>query len=117
MRRHIPPLAKRYIATYALAVCLAMLPGLTSHCAYGAQGLDLTLPPYSISGQPASNATTNPPTNAVGSADADGISDFITAWRARANRVRATQPTWSSPLVTSSGVLEQRFRSDLIQQH
>src|ERR1700760_3994260 len=24
---------------------------------------------------------------------------------------------WSSPLVTSSGVLEQRFRSDLLQQH
>jgi hypothetical protein len=117
MRRHIPPFAKRYTATHALSVCLATLLELTSHSAYGAQDLDLTLPPYSISGQPASDATADPPTSAVGSADADGISNFITAWRARANRVRATQPTWSSPLVTSSGVLEQRFRSDLLQQH
>jgi hypothetical protein len=39
------------------------------------------------------------------------------SWRALAAQVRANQPAWSSPLITSTGMLEQRFRFDLSQQH
>src|SRR5205085_2242992 len=47
----------------------------------------------------------------------DSVSGFLSAWAARAQRVRATQPSWSSPLVTTSGLLEQRLRFDLAEQY
>ena len=37
-------------------------------------------------------------------------------WAETAARARATQPAWSSPLVTTTGMLEQRFRFDLAHQ-
>ena len=43
-------------------------------------------------------------------------SDFIAAWQATAAQVRANQPAWSSPLVTTSGMLEQRVRFDFASQ-
>jgi hypothetical protein len=39
------------------------------------------------------------------------------AWSEAAAQARMTQPHWSSPLVTTTGVLEQRVRFDLQQQH
>jgi hypothetical protein len=41
----------------------------------------------------------------------------IASWRALAAQVRANQPAWSSPLITTTGMLEQRFRFDAFQQH
>jgi hypothetical protein len=41
----------------------------------------------------------------------------IAAWHALAAQVRANQPAWSSPLITTTGMLEQRFRFDLSEQH
>jgi len=41
----------------------------------------------------------------------------IASWRAVAAQVRANQPAWSSPLMTTTGMLEQRVRFDLSQQH
>ena len=41
----------------------------------------------------------------------------IASWRALAAQVRASQPAWSSPLITTTGMLEQRFRFDASQQH
>ncbi len=41
----------------------------------------------------------------------------IASWRALAAQVRANQPAWSSPLITTTGMLEQRFRFDASQQH
>jgi hypothetical protein len=49
--------------------------------------------------------------------DAGALSSFIAAWHARATEVRANQPAWSSPLITTTGMLEQRFRFDLSEQH
>jgi hypothetical protein len=49
--------------------------------------------------------------------DAGAVSSFIAAWQARAMEVRANQPAWSSPLITTTGMLEQRFRFDLSEQH
>jgi hypothetical protein len=34
-----------------------------------------------------------------------------------APQVRASQPAWSSPLITTTGMLEQRLRFDLSEQH
>src|SRR6185437_10072645 len=39
------------------------------------------------------------------------------SWHALAAQVRANQPAWSSPLITTTGMLEQRFRFDLSEQH
>jgi hypothetical protein len=39
----------------------------------------------------------------------------IASWRALAAQVRASQPAWSSPLITTTGMLEQRFRFDASQ--
>jgi len=48
----------------------------------------------------------------------DGASDAIVAgWAERVRRARETQPDWSSPLVTTTGMLEQRLRFDLARQH
>jgi hypothetical protein len=41
----------------------------------------------------------------------------IASWHALAEQVRANQPAWSSPLITTTGMLEQRFRFDASQQH
>ena len=49
--------------------------------------------------------------------DASAVSSFVAAWQARATQVRANQPAWSSPLITTTGMLEQRFRFDLSGQH
>ena len=40
--------------------------------------------------------------------DASATSTFVAAWQARAAQVRANQPSWSSPLITTTGMLEQR---------
>jgi hypothetical protein len=57
--------------------------------------------------------------SAAASARADDGSErsFFADWAQTAARARATQPAWSSPLVTTTGMLEQRVRFDLAQQH
>ena len=47
----------------------------------------------------------------------DSISNFIANWDATAQAARATQPDWTSPIATSTGILEQRFRFELSDQH
>ena len=56
---------------------------------------------------------------AAASARADDGSEgnLFAEWTQTAATARATQPAWSSPLVTTTGMLEQRFRFDLAQQH
>jgi hypothetical protein len=49
--------------------------------------------------------------------DSGAVSNFIAAWQAQAAQVRANRPAWSTPLVTTTGMLEQRFRFDLSEQH
>lgn len=67
---------------------LAMRTGLAQ-----ADGLDTVTPPPAMAVDPADGA--------------------FGAWQAVAAEVRATQPVWSSPLVTPTGMLEQRYRFDL----
>lgn len=72
-------------------------------------GLDLSLPSAPMPLQPAVADTAMV-------ADPAAAASSVTGWGARAARVRETQPSWSSPLVTSTGLLEQRLRFDLQQQ-
>jgi hypothetical protein len=85
---------------------------LSAHASPSLQAaeVDWTLPPPSVSSQASA------PTIAA-AADTDVITNFLAAWAARARQVRANQPAWSSPLVTSTGMLEQRFRFDFADQH
>lgn len=46
----------------------------------------------------------------------DLLDDLITAWRETAAQAESEQPTWSSPLITTSGLLEQRVRFDASYQ-
>lgn len=50
-------------------------------------------------------------------APSDAISNFLSGWDATASAARAAQPDWTSPIATSTGILEQRIRFDLSDQH
>ena len=89
-----------------LAASVALL-GLARHHAHAAEGLDLTAP-----SQPADPTAATAPR-----VDAAGLAGYLAEWEQRAARVRASQPSWSSPLVTTTGLLEQRLRIDLQQEH
>jgi hypothetical protein len=44
-------------------------------------------------------------------------SDILRYFDNSADAARASQPEWSSPLVTTTALMEQRFRLDMYQQH
>lgn len=90
---------------------LAILFGVVAQPAWAMDRLDLNTLPADLPGLPNSAATAEPAANA---GDATG---FVADWRAWVGRARATQPSWSSPLVTTTGLLEQRLRFDVDQQH
>ena len=71
-------------------------------------GFDLTLPPSGIPDAPMPPAETR--------VDAGGIAAYLAGWNARLEQARDTQPSWSSPVVTTTGLLEQRVRFDIAQQ-
>ena len=77
----------------------------------GARAADFDLWSANFSGSRSATASTFAP------AASSSASDFWSAWVAVAERARATQPAWSSPLVTTSGMLEQRVRFDMSEQH
>ncbi len=107
-----PPLAPttgRSGGSRLATACIALLLAAASQPAEAEAGLDLTLPSPST---PASSAPA-----AAAPAGADGVSAFLSAWAAQAARARATQPSWSSPLVTTTALLEQRLRFDIDEQH
>ena len=76
----------------------------------GARAADSDLWSASFSGPHSATASTFTPV-VMSSA-----SDFWSAWAAVAEQPRATQP-WSSLLVTTSGMLEQRVRFDVSELH
>jgi hypothetical protein len=47
----------------------------------------------------------------------DGIAGFLAGWDATADAARAQQPGWSSPIATTTALLEQRFRFDMEDEH
>jgi hypothetical protein len=91
--------------------------------AAGAAALIVTAPLAWAAGDPAPASLPTKPSSALsdatdGSAERDRAIDAIVAgWAERVRRARATQPDWSSPLVTTTGMLEHRLRFDLANQH
>jgi hypothetical protein len=50
-------------------------------------------------------------------ASGDNLSAFLAGWDATATAARVQQPGWSSPIATTTGLLEQRFRFDVEDEH
>jgi hypothetical protein len=50
-------------------------------------------------------------------ASGDSLSGVLADWDATATAARAQQPGWSSPIATTTGLLEQRFRFDVEDEH
>jgi len=67
---------------------------------------------------PGSSGTRTPgaASTALGS-NANPVSDFFADWQALVAQVRANQPTWATPLITTTGLLLHRYRFDLAEQH
>ena len=91
--------------------------------AAGAAALLVTTHLASAADAPAAASLPAAPATAIsdardGSARRDGAIDaYVAGWAERVRRARETQPDWSSPLVTTTGMLEQRLRFDLAHQH
>jgi len=92
------------------AAGIALLLGVACRGVQAADGLDLAVPLSSMPAQPPMAAQAGAP------GDADAVTNYLASWSDRAARARATQPTWSSPLVTTTGLLEQRVRFDLYEE-
>jgi len=106
---HLRPRQRRL--RHWLAICTAMLLSVASQPAQAGDGLDLRLPLLSAQGQQPLAA------DATGPVDADGVSAFFSDWAELLARARASQPNWSSPLVTTTGLLEERLRFDAEALH
>ncbi len=89
----------------------AMLFGTARHAAGAGDGFDVTLPPSYAADPQAAPPSPGPRINA------DGPGSYLADWGERVARARASQPSWSSPLVTTTGLLEQRVRFDIARQH
>ena len=89
--------------TAAVAAALLAL-GTAPHLPARADGFDLAVPAASVPAVPTR-------------VDEAGIGGFLGAWARSAAAARATQPGWSSPVVTTTGLLEQRVRFDVQQQN
>lgn len=103
------PLQRPPAAGRLAAACIVVLLAAGSRPAQAEGELDLTLPSPSAAVPSAPSATAP--------AESDGVAAVLLTWQAQVARARATQPSWSSPLVTTTGLLEQRLRFDLDEQH
>jgi hypothetical protein len=79
--------------------------------ARAADGIDLAL-----------SASTVPPFSGAMAGVGEGMtgegkSSFFSDWSQRVARARASQPNWSSALFTTTGLLENRLRFDVLKQH
>jgi len=103
---------------HSLAVGAGLLLGAAQQPVRAADVSNPTVPPSSIQDQPSvaapPSSIENQPSVPAPRIDVDGVAAYFTAAAARA---RATQPSWSSPLVTTTGLLEQRVRFDIDYQH
>ncbi|HKD48121.1 MAG TPA: hypothetical protein VKB67_10585 [Rhizomicrobium sp.] len=58
-----------------------------------------------------------PPSAFAQTASSGGFAEFLANWDATAAAARAQQPGWSSPIATTTPLLEQRFRFEIEDQH
>src|SRR5690242_1304896 len=109
MKQHVSGtarLAKLLAAAVVLPLSSVLQPALA------AEDLDLRLPPVALPVQPVVDTTSL--ATAPNSPPPSG--DLIATFDAFAAHARATQPNWSTPLITTTVLLERRLRFDLSQQ-
>lgn len=87
----------------------AVLFGAVPRPAPAADGLEATPPQAGLRDAALSAANPPPPDW--------GATGMFAAWQDSVAQARASQPAWSSPLVTTTGLLEQRLRFDVSRQH
>jgi hypothetical protein len=98
-------------------VCTLLL-GLGQPSARAADALDIRLPPVAQLDPPAAPIDPASPSAQTSTGGFIGTLDSIIAsLDAYAASARATQPNWSTPLTTTTGLLERRLRFDFSQQH
>ncbi len=90
----------------------SLLFSLSAPAARAGDSFDLTPPAW----MPADASAPAAAAGADAPVDTDPLTDYFAAWSDRIAHVRATQPGWSSPLVTTTGLLEQRVRFDLARE-
>src|SRR5689334_24860381 len=112
MKQYISLVSKRSIVTIGAALLL----GSAQHPAWAAEALDIRLPPLTQL-DPPPTVSTPPPAQAPAGGIIATLDAIIATLNAYAESARATQPNWSSPLATTTGLLERRLRFDLFQQH
>ena len=97
------------LQVYAALIAAAAVP----QAARAGDAFDLTVPPAAPAPQQTADtaATPAPPV------ETGGIDAYFAEWSQRVAYARATQPSWSSPVVTTTGLLEQRVRFDVDQQN
>ena len=90
--------------------CIVVSAGLADQTAYAGEGIILTLPLQSVRAQQVPSKETDGSTDVVSTS-------FFSGWTKQVERARASQPSWSSPLVTTTGLLENRLRFDFEALH
>ncbi len=81
--------------------------------------LDLALlaPTQGLAPAQGATAATPPEPASAPAPQVSGIDGLVDDWYSTIAHAKATQPEWSSPLVTTTAMLEQRFRFDIDVQH
>jgi hypothetical protein len=107
------PLQKLFVGVaFILLICSAQ------SSARAAEALDIRLPPLAQLDPPAPAVVSGPPPEqASGGGIITRLEAVIATLDAYAASARATQPSWSTPLTTTTGLLERRFRWDFDEQH
>jgi hypothetical protein len=114
MKRYSSLVPKCGVATIGAALLL----GSAQHSGCAAEALDIRLPPLTQLDAPTTPVVSTPaPAQAPAGGFTATLDAIIASLDAYAASARATQPNWTTPLVTTTGVLERRFRFDFSQQH
>ncbi len=99
----------------AVPKVLGLIGALSAPSLAYAGGLDLTLPETAAAAsQPLARSETAAP---VPSSDDGSIASYFAHWFDHVRAAQASQPHWSSPVVTTTALLEERFRFDTSFQH
>ena len=103
-----------------LPKALGLIAALSAPNLAHAAGLDLSLPETTAEASqllPQSAAVAPAPGTPTPGADDGSIASYFAHWFDHVRAARASQPEWSSPVITTTALLEERFRFDTSFQH
>jgi hypothetical protein len=95
-----------------------LIAGSAPQATWAAEALDITLPQLTQMDPPTPAVVSSlPPDEAPAGSIIARLGAVIARLDAYTTSARATQPSWSTPLTTTTGLLERRLRWDFSQQH